>query len=91
MTHDGFLTDLFEETCVATYDTRPQNLPIAQRLALEMAFFAGARAFREALTIESMPLMDKVEAELQWFVDTIIQRHADAGLPTGFPQTLGSA
>ncbi len=90
MTDDGFLTDLFEETCVATYGTRPQNLPIAQRLALEMAFFAGARAFRMALAVGSMPLMGKVESEMKWFGNTIIQRHADAGLPTGFPKTLGS-
>lgn len=86
-----FLADEFEQTCVATYGVRPNMLPIQQRLSLEMAFFAGARSFREALACGSLVLMDKVEIELQEFGDTIVQRHADAGLDTGFPPPIGRA
>ncbi len=86
-----FLADEFEQMCVTTYDVRPDRLPIARRLALEMAFFSGARAFREGLACGSMPLMEAIEIEMQEFGDTIVQRHADAGLSTGFPPTIGEA
>ena len=86
-----FLNDEFEKMCQATYGGNADSLPIEHRLAVEMAFYGGARAYREGLAKGSWNVMDAIEVELTEFGETIVQRHADAGLPTGFPETRGSA
>jgi hypothetical protein len=79
-----FFSERFRSFCAASFGVAdPKELPDVQRLQLEDAFYEGASTgFYHGFGCGDDEAM-QAHKEFKSFGEKIVQRYADAGLPTG--------